>query len=231
MTAPAPAPEPSGGLGDSLAGAWDTVTTAPRWVIVSVVVGGGVLAYVLIRTRQGGTTGGKEAPGNKTWRQQATDMLISRGYPPQQVQAAMTHYFDGGALSPQDSALISTAIMSLGYPDTPGESPGYRTSNPITDPGPGAPRGSNIGSSTGGVGNSGTPDYDQNSSVDMESAGNWYVVSMGFGWTSTLRGIAANFYGNPSLGNRLLAYNTNIGSDYERIPPGKKLTVPRQLQN
>lgn len=231
MTSPAPSPPPSRSLGDSLAGAWDTVSTAPRWVVVGVVVGGGVFAYVLIRTAQGGTTGGKADPGNKTWRQQATDMLISRGYNPRDVQQAMSHYFDGGAMSPQDSALITTAIMTLGYPNTPGESPDYQTSNPITNPGPGAPRASNIGSSTGGIGNSGTPDYEQNVSTDTGSAGNWYVISQGFGWTSTLRGIAANFYGNPTLGIQLLAYNPNIGTAYDRIPPLTRVTVPRQLQN
>lgn len=228
----APAPQPSGnGFGDSLRGGWETVSSAPRWVLVSVVVGGGVLAFVLIKTRSDGTTGGKADPGNKTWRQEATDMLISRGYSPQQVQTAMSHYFDGGALSPQDSALISTAIMSMGFPDTPGESPDYATSNPITDPGPGAPSGSNVSSSTGGVGNSGTPDYTQNATTTTSGVSNWYVISMGFGWSSTLRGIAANFYGNPSLGTKLLAYNSSVGTDYDRIPPGTRITVPQQLQN
>lgn len=233
MTAPQPAPEPGPSLGESLRGGWDTVTSAPRWVLVTgavVIVGGGV--YLYYRSTQ--QTGGKSDPGNKTWRQQATDLLISRGYNPSQVQAAMSHYFDGGALSPQDSALISTAIMSLGYPDTPGESPDYATSNPVTDPGPGAPSGSNVSSSTGGVGNSGTPDYQQNADTTTTTSGgtgNWYVISMGFGWSSTLRGIAANFYGNPSLGTKLLAYNPTLSTDFDKIPPGTRVTVPRTLQN
>lgn len=229
-------PEPGGGI---FANAWDTVATAPRWLVISVVVGGGVLAYVLIRTATKDDSGAGDGSSyqedsRKSWRQKATDLLIARGYNPQQVQSAMSHYFDGGSLSPQDSALISAAIMQLGWPDTSNSTaPDYATSNPITNPGPGAPRGGNASSSTGGVGNSGTPDLQNvDDSGSDAPTGNWYIVSMGFGWTSTFRGIAAYYYGNPTLGTTLMQYNPGVAtSDYARIPPGTRVTVPRQLQH
>jgi hypothetical protein len=237
MTTPQPTPDPTpNGGGNPVTNAWENFRTAPRWVWVAVVVVGGLAAWWFIHQTQssGDTT---VTDDTQTWRQKATDLLISRGYQQGQVQTAMSHYFDGGQMSAQDTALIQAAIMSIGLPGIPGQSPDYQTSNPVTDPGPGAPSASNASSSTGGVGNSGTPDlqnvttYGDDGSPDPP-AGNWKVVSMGYGWTSTLRGIATNMYGNASLGTTLLAYNSGlVASDWQQIPAGKTVTVPRQLQN
>lgn len=56
----------------------------------------------------------------------------------------------------------------------------------------------------------------------------WYVVSLGYGWSSTLRGISQQFYGDTSHADVLLQLNPGTtASTYARIAPGVKIKVPR----
>lgn len=231
MTAPVPDPSPSPD-GSVITSAWNAARSMPRWGWVAVALGGGLVAYYLIWKPAPTSDNTNSAPVEQgsTWREDAAALLASRGYSNDDIQSALTHFFDGGALSTQDSALITAASGAIGPPDNTVGPPDYQTSNPVTNPGPGAPYGGGASPGygyTGGIGNQTTTNPVDDSGTDA-APGTWSIASMGYGWTSTLRGIAQNFYGSAEYASSLLAANAGkVPNVWEQIPAGTLVTVPR----
>lgn len=76
---------------------------------------------------------------NDEWRARAVELLTASGMAPLTVDEAVKRYFAGSPLSPQDQAIISTAVRRLGVP--PGGAPPI-TAAPapsVTAPAPAGP--------------------------------------------------------------------------------------------
>lgn len=222
-------PEPqSDGM---LSGVMESVREMPRWLLVTVVVGGGVLAWYLIRATKSddvpseSDTRDASADAVAAWRERARQLLTSRGYSYTEINSALRHYLDGGTMTPQDITIIGVAIRELGVPGLEDNDPSYSVSSPQTLPGPGAPHASNLGDTTGGEGNY-TGQY-----ADSTEQTYWYVPSLGFGPTSTMRGLAVAYYGDESYAPLVLQTNPGIvASIYDRIPTGTIVRVPRSVR-
>lgn len=126
MSTPAPA-----GQGRSVADVVTTIRDAPRWVLISVVVVGGLLAWYLLRGRD--TT---EADYGD-WRSRAVALLVERGYNREASERAVGRYLDGGYLGPEDVSLIAIVIRSLGTPDMRTEAPSETSPNYLDNSNPG----------------------------------------------------------------------------------------------
>lgn len=207
MTAPEPPPvTPQHG---TVTGAVDTFRNLPRWAMFAVLAVGGLVAWYVYKAATSANA------TSTTWEQNARDLLTSRGYDPVAIESALSHYQGGGTMSPDDTALIAEAIRALGTPDMPTTT----ATGDGTTPSPVIP--------SGGV----TTDPSTVPTIpDTGASGYWYVVSLGYGWSSTLRGISQQFYGTTDQATMLLQLNPGTtSSEYARIQPGVKIKIPRSL--
>lgn len=184
----------------SLSGVWGELATLPRWALVGIVTGAGLLAWWLLK----GVGSANTPTINQTWSNNAVTYLTQQGYPQAQAQSAVNAYSSGQQLTQQQVSLVSDAVAAVGTPDMP------------TNTSPVVPSGS--GATT-------APTVSTNS-----ASGVWKVTSMGVGWTSTFRGIAQQFYGDPSDSTYISAVNPGVTpSDFSMIPAGTVVSVPRSL--
>lgn len=193
MTSPTPQ---TGSFSDVV----NTVREAPRWLIVSVVIVGGVLAWWLISGRSRPDT--TEADYGD-WRSRAIELLVERGYYRPTAEKAVDAYLNGGFMGPEDITLITIVMRALGTPDIPNR--------------------------TSGGGNTSLPDI-STLPVDSggDSVSYWYVQAAPAGWSSTFNGIALQFYGNTSRATLLQEINPNLSTTtYGKIPAGSRVKVPR----
>lgn len=177
-----------------------TVREAPRWLIITVVIGGGLLAYWFLSGRERSDT---TAQDYGDWRSRAIELLVERGYYRPSAERAVNAYLDGGFMGPEDIALITIVIRALGTPDMP--------------------------SNTQGAGDTTLPDissYPIDTGGDIASY--WYVQAGPAGWSSTFNGIALQFYGNTSRATMLQEINPNLSTTtYGKLPVGSRVKVPR----
>jgi hypothetical protein len=194
-----------GSIGRSI----DTFRTLPRWAMVGIVIVGGLVGWYVYRAASSANT------ASPTWEQNARDLLTSRGYDPVDIESALSHYQGGGQMSAQDLALIAEVIRAIGTPDMPSAG----ATSDVTNPSPVVP--------SGGV----TTDPSTIPTIpDTSENGYWYVVSLGFGWSSSLRGISQQFYGDTTHATMLLQLNPGTtSSEFARIQPGVRIKVPRSL--
>lgn len=224
MTAPSPG-EPSSpdygssGGGGGIGAAFENVRYMNKWVLFAIValIALAVWWFFYHRPEQ---SSDKVGDSEVSWEARARQMLLDRGYNQWEVDSALQHYLYGGQMSVQDQALISVAIRSLGTPDFPNQQPNNNPASPWNQI-PSTPTGP-VDNGNTGVG------VDGGNTVDTQS-GFWYVTSTGFGPTSSLRGIAQQYYGSANMAVNLLPFNPDISTVNERIPPGKVVTVPRSL--
>jgi hypothetical protein len=217
MTAPEPPPvTPQHG---TVTGAIDTFRNLPRWAMFAVIAVGGLVAWYVYKAATSADT------TSTTWEQNARDLLTSRGYDPVAIESALSHYQGGGTMSPDDTALIAEAIRALGTPDMPVTTGNGTTPSPVIP----------SGGVANGIGTPTDPTVITDPSTvptipDTSSSGYWYVVSLGYGWSSTLRGISQQFYGTTDQATMLLQLNPGTtSSEYARIQPGVKIKIPRSL--
>ncbi|MGH3570868.1 MAG: hypothetical protein ACRDUW_03415 [Pseudonocardiaceae bacterium] len=183
----------------------------PRWAMLGVVAAGGLVGWYIYKAASAPST----TP--PTWEQNARNLLTARGYPSSDIESALSNYQGGGTMSPMDLKLIAEVIRAIGTPDMPTaavDSSGINPTSVVPD---------------GGLT---TTDPSAASTVvpDNSTAGYWYVISLGYGWSSTLRGISQQFYGDTTHSTMLLQLNPGTTtSDYARIPPGVKIKIPRSL--
>lgn len=209
MTAPEPpVPQPQGNSATRVIGVFREL---PRWAMIAVVAAGGLVGWYVYKA----ATSANTVP--PTWEQQARDLLTSRGYDPIDIESALNHYQGGDTMSPQDLTLMAEVIRAIGTPDMP------TSPSDVTNPSPVIP--------SGGVSDGSTTDVSTVPSIpDTSASGYWYVISLGYGWSSSLRGISQQFYGDDSQATMLLQLNPGTtASEYARIAPGVKIKVPRSL--
>ena len=209
----------------TVSSAWRGIQGMNRWALLGIVAIILLLIWYFYWHRQEASTKetsndnkyGKGSDSSNDWETRARALLTARGYPADQINSAMQHYLHGGRMSTQDQSLVSVAIRTLGTPDIPNPTPNNKPENPWTNPGPAVPSAGNDSSSSSGK----LSDDNQQAFV--------YVQSTGFGWTSSLRGIAAQMYGSANYASYLLQYNPTITSVSDRIPIGTKVTVPTRM--
>lgn len=229
MTAPAP-PGSSGGV-------IGTARSLPIWGWVLIAAASGVVVYWFVserdpapdddrnRTDKDKTKDCNRSGVGPTWEQRARQTLLSRGYSRMETNTALGKYLRGGTMTPQDQSMVAIAIGQFGTPDIPNNDPSYATFSPQTQPGPGAPAAGNADTGyNSGVGNQTA--FDSDNPVNTY----WYVPSSGFGYTSTYRGLANQYYGDESKATVIMAANPGVvTSVWERIPPGVITKVPRNV--
>jgi hypothetical protein len=169
-------------------------------MLVAIAGAAGLLTWWLLKD----VGSSNNTTSNKTWNNNAVDYLTQRGYSTSQAQSAVNAYTSGQQLSQQQVSLVSEAVAAVGTPDMP------TNTTPVVPSGSGA------------------------TTAPTESADNasgvWKVTSMGVGWTSTFRGIAQQFYGDPSDSSYISSVNPGVTpSDFSMIPAGTVVSVPRSL--
>lgn len=104
----------------------ETAQAMPRWALMLIVGGAGLLTWWIIKDYKSGTT--------DSWTDRATALLTSRGYTHAQISIALNHYFQGG-MTTQDQEIIAEAIRALGTPDLPNITTGVHPSSPVNPTG------------------------------------------------------------------------------------------------
>lgn len=179
-----------------------TAQTLPRWAFVAIVGGAALVTWWLISEYK------SSEPKETSWTDRATALLTSRGYTNNQITDALNHYYRGG-MTVQEQDMIAQVIRAIGTPDMPETS--------ITEVPPPSP-----------VTPSGRPEDTPTPIPDNNGTAYWYVTSMGFGWTSSFRGIAQQLYGDPNKGYLLQQVNPGLAtSDYGKLPIGTIVKIPR----
>ncbi|MGE3429259.1 MAG: hypothetical protein AB7I44_21130 [Hyphomicrobiaceae bacterium] len=175
-----------------------TVKDAPRWLIITVVIAGGLLAYWLVSGKE---TVDTTAQDYGDWRSRAIEMLVERGYYRASAERAVDAYLNGGFMGPEDISLMTIVIRAMG-------APARGTAESGTDS---LPDISSYPIDTGG---------------DISSY--WYVQAAPAGWSSTFNGIAQQFYGDTSRAVMLQEINPGLSTTtYGKIPMGSRVKVPR----
>lgn len=212
-------PIPSEGNRFSVSKSWANVKDMNPYLLVGILIAVGGVVWWYYFHKSSNSSGSSDSSDSDDWGKRAHDLLISRGYKTSDVNSAINHYLNGGALSPQDLTLISVAIRALGTPDIPNDSPSVIPANPWNSPGPSQPSGTTASTSD-------TPAQDAGQSISY-----WYVVSAGIGWTSTYRGISQQFYNSTSYASKILLANPNVNvpTVYGQIPIGTTIKVPRTV--
>lgn len=208
-----PSPGESGGtVGD----AWRGIQGMNRWVLLTIVAIIILIVWYFYWHRDNSSSSEVRDDPSADWESRARKILAERGYPQNQIDSALDHYLRGGTMSVEDQAVIAVVIRAIGTPDFPNPQPNSQNmglGGPVTPSGP---------VSSGNTGSAPTQSEPGEQTY-------WYVVSTGVGMTSSLRGIAQQYYGSSNLAVNLLPYNPDIGTVNERIPPGKVVKVPRSL--
>lgn len=211
-----PNPSPNSESGGTVGNAWRGIQGMNRWALLVIVA---LILFVVWYFYWHRADEPRNAPRDdpsSDWETRARKLLDDRGYPQNQIDSAMNHYLHGGTMSVEDQMLVGVAIRTLGTPDYPNPQPNSQNAGaggPSTPTGP-VPSG-NSDSLPG--------------QADTEPQAFWFVVSTGVGPTSSLRGIAAQYYGSANYASTLLSYNPDVKSVNERIPPGKIVKVPRTI--
>lgn len=220
MSSPEPTPGATGAnspsTGGTVGGAWRGIQSMNRWALLFIVL---VILFVVWyfywhRADSAGQTPRDDPSAD--WETRARKLLEDRGYPSNQIDSALNHYLRGGQMSVEDQAIIAVAIRNLGTPDFPNPQP---NSQNMGQGGPTTPTGPVDSGNAGSMPGTGTDNGEAS----------WYVVSTGVGPTSSLRGIAAQYYGSSNYAISLLPHNPDIKTVNERIPPGKIVKVPRSI--
>lgn len=82
--------------------------------------------------------GGGDAPAstNEEWARQTIVKMMALGYPPAQVNSAITKFLVEETLSPQEFAILNEALRKFGSPPVPVKGPFQGNSPPVTTPPP-----------------------------------------------------------------------------------------------
>lgn len=230
-------PTPSGG--SVVSNAYNGVRELDTRWLIAIVVAGGLLAWYFLKDNSdsddssNSSNGGPKGDGSSynkessDWAKKAKALLLSQGYSQYDVNSAIRHYLRGGQMTPEDTTLVGIAVSRLGIPGVgSGSDPSYTVTSPSTNPGPAAPRASTQSQYDGGTGNA-----TNEQSVGAQTGQTyWNVPSLGFGPTSTYRGLALMYYGTANLAPAIQAANPNGPSTvYGQIPPGTITKVPRTV--
>ena len=221
MSSAEPSPGPSGttdppGSGSTVGSAWRNIQDMNRWALLAIVALILLIVWYFYWYRENSEGQSKRDDPSQDWETRARRLLQERGYPNNQIDSALNHYLRGGPMSVEDQAIISVAIRNLGTPDFPNPQPNSQNAG---QGGPYTPPGQVDSGNVGQLPGSGTDN----------GQAYWYVTSTGVGPSSSLRGIAQQYYGTSNYAPTLLSHNPEIKTVNERIPPGKVVKVPRSV--
>jgi hypothetical protein len=203
VTSPS-SPPANGGLSFTELG--DTIRNANRWVLLGIVVAGGLLAWWFLH---GSET--KEAKG-ASWRDRAVELLVARGYYRPNAERAVDSYLNGGYMSPEDVSLMTIVFRVMGKPSDADKSNGVGVVPP-----------------------SQSTEYPDDTQLPSNATPSdalpgeyWYVPVAPAGWSSTFNGISLQFYGTTSRAELLKQDNPNLQSTtYGKLPVGSTVKVAR----